>query len=48
MSYEELIRVNSTYKALPPGDALDNGFRDVAHRRGPGFDELINLFNRNS
>ena len=46
MAYEGLV--NSMDKALPPEDARDNRARDVPHRRGPCFDELINPFNRNS
>jgi hypothetical protein len=48
MAYEELTPINSIDKALPPGDARDNGSRDVPHRRGSGFDELIGPLNRNS
>ena len=48
MAYEELTLVDSIDKALPFGDARDNGSRDVPDRRVSGFDELINPLNRNS
>ena len=48
MAYEELTLVDTIDKALPFEDARDNRSRDVPDRRGTGFYELINPFNRNS